>query len=73
LPEFGALSRGSLESLARHDFGWKDLWCEAPGCEAPADGSYRDHYYCRVHLREALSKRSQQEKRSENNDSRKLL
>ena len=55
-----SLSPSAIESLEKHDFGWKDLWCEAPGCQAPADGSIGDRYYCHKHLKEQLSQRSQQ-------------
>jgi hypothetical protein len=45
MPEFGALSRGSLESLARHDWGWADTECSVchmrRGCS-----SYQGKYYC---------------------------
>ena len=57
-----SLSPSAIESLEKHDFGWKDLRCEAPGCQAPADGSIQGHYYCRKHLREELSRRSQEER-----------
>jgi hypothetical protein len=50
-----SLSRSAIGSLAQHDFGWRDLKCEAPGCQAPADGSFQDRYYCRKHLREELT------------------
>jgi len=51
-----SLSPSAIESLAKHDFGWQDLRCEAPGHQEPADGSIQDHY-CRKHLREELSRR----------------
>jgi len=57
-----SLSPSAIESLEKHDFGWKDLRCETPGCQAPADGSFQDHYYCQKHLREELSRRSQDER-----------
>jgi hypothetical protein len=45
MPEFGALSRASLEALARHDFGWADTKCSMcymrRGC-----ASYLGKYYC---------------------------
>ena len=45
MPEFGALSKTSLDSLARHDFGWADTECSMchmrRGCS-----SYLDEYYC---------------------------
>jgi len=45
MPEFGALSKTSLESLARHDFGWAETECSMchmrRGC-----ASYLDKYYC---------------------------
>jgi hypothetical protein len=57
-----SLSPSAIESLEKHDFGWKDLRCEAPGCQAPADGSIQGHYYCHKHLREELSRESQEER-----------
>jgi len=45
MPEFGALSKASLEVLARHDFGWAGTECSMchmrRGC-----ASYLDKYYC---------------------------
>ena len=55
-----SLSRSAIESLSQHDFGWRDLRCEAPRCKAPADGSFEDHYYCHKHLKEKISQRPQQ-------------
>ena len=56
-----SLSRSVIESPAHHDFGWKDLRCEAPGCQASTDGSVGGRYYCHRHLKEELSRRSQEE------------
>ena len=58
MPGFGALLRGSLDFLARHDWGWADTECSVchmrRGCR-----SYLDRYYCMYCLPFAI-KRSEQ-------------
>jgi hypothetical protein len=45
MPEFGALSKTSLESLARHDWGWADTKCSMCGMQRGCS-SYLGEYYC---------------------------
>ena len=45
MPEFGALSGSSLESLGGHDWGWADTKCSMCGMQRGCS-SYLGEYYC---------------------------
>ena len=63
-------TKGMTESLARHDFGWHEVYCqEIVGikddgtkveCSQEANASYDGRYLCPKHLRAILDRRSRE-------------